>query len=380
MHCKRLICILLCAITVCLTAAVSGQTLSVGATSISEYKDKLAAAQAESAKLKSQINQLKKKNAPYEEQKAALKKQIAATQNEIDIYNEQIAEANASIKKRQAELDETKDMFKKRLVAMYTSGNNSELSVLLSAQDFSDYLAKAELMRSIADYDSALIEQINNAITEINESKAVLDEAKQSVSSKQAELTEQYNAVNAIVTDAQEQINSLNDKLESQKEMEADIAAAIKREQQAQQSSGSSGSSGGSGSSSAIKPTGQFTWPVPGFYTLSSRYGYRWGRLHAGIDISSGGIYGARIVAADSGKVTLSKYYSGYGYCVMIDHGNGYTTLYAHMKQASTLGVGKYVAKGATVGYVGSSGNSTGPHLHFEIRKNGSTVNPMNFF
>ena len=130
----------------------------------------------------------------------------------------------------------------------------------------------------------------------------------------------------------------------------------------------------GDSNKNTITGTGNFAWPVPGYYTISSQFGRRWGRNHNGIDIASsnGTVYGAKIVAADSGTVILSKYYSGYGYCVIVNHGNGYTTLYAHMKAQSALRVGDSVTKGSTIiGYVGASGNVTGPHLHFEIKYKG---------
>ncbi len=142
--------------------------------------------------------------------------------------------------------------------------------------------------------------------------------------------------------------------------------------------SGSSGSSGSSSGSGRL-PTGRFTWPVPGVKHVSSYYGMRWGKLHKGIDISTSGIYGRTVVAAASGKVTRAGWFSSYGYCIDIQHSNGYLTRYAHL---SKIGVskGQYVSAGQAIGKVGNSGNSTGPHLHFEIRLNGSTKNPMNYY
>ncbi|MBP3415117.1 MAG: M23 family metallopeptidase [Clostridia bacterium] len=126
--------------------------------------------------------------------------------------------------------------------------------------------------------------------------------------------------------------------------------------------------------------TGRFTWPVPGVRHVSSYYGYRWGRLHKGIDISTSGVYGRTIVAADTGTVTTVKRTSGgYGLHVIVSHSNGYTTLYAHCS-AVMVSAGQRVSKGQAIAKVGNSGNSTGPHLHFEIRKNGSATNPMNYY
>ena len=125
--------------------------------------------------------------------------------------------------------------------------------------------------------------------------------------------------------------------------------------------------------------SGSFLWPVPGVRTISSPYGYRWGRLHKGIDISTGGIYGRTVVAADSGTATVKRSATGYGLHIIISHGNGYSTCYAHLS-AVNISSGQVVAKGQAIGRVGNSGSSTGPHLHFEIRKNNVAGNPMNYY
>ncbi len=137
-------------------------------------------------------------------------------------------------------------------------------------------------------------------------------------------------------------------------------------------SSSASYSSGGSSS-------GSFTWPVPYTHSISSYFEWRWGRMHNGIDIAAGGIYGQAIVASDGGVVTRSgDYGDGYGSCVIIDHGNGYTTLYGHCSSLA-VSAGQRVSKGQTIGYVGSTGNSTGPHLHFEVMQNSTKLNPLKF-
>ena len=121
-----------------------------------------------------------------------------------------------------------------------------------------------------------------------------------------------------------------------------------------------------------------FRWPLPGYSTITSGFGSRWGSNHTGIDISGGGVYGSPIVAAEAGTVVVAATHWSYGNYVIVDHGGGYTTLYAHM---SSIGcsVGDYVTKGQTIGYVGSTGESTGPHLHFEVRINGTAQNPQNY-
>lgn len=125
--------------------------------------------------------------------------------------------------------------------------------------------------------------------------------------------------------------------------------------------------------------TGKFMWPVPGVHSISSPFGPRWGRLHKGVDISCGGIYGRTVVAADSGTATVARTAGGYGLHIVISHGNGYSTCYAHLS-AVNISSGSRVSKGQAIGRVGNSGHSTGPHLHFEIRKNNQATNPMRYF
>lgn len=381
---KRTISLLLCVIMLTLVASYTpAVTVNVSAKkTAAELKEELAAAQKESNKLKSQISELEKANAPYQEKKEALQKQIDATQKEIDLYQEQIDVYDAEIAvfqneidKLNEQIDENLDLFAERLVVLYTTGSYTELEVLLSAKDFGEYLEKAQLTKSMSEYDNQLLADLTADIAEVEEKKAVIDEDKQvivnaqnAIQEKQAELDRQYTEVATIVKNYENDIAELQDSYEDMLDEQKEIEKAL------QEITGS------------VVGTGRFTWPVPGYYKLSSKYGYRWHpvtgtwKLHTGIDISSSGIYGARIVAADDGTVSLSGWNGGYGWCVVINHGNGYSTLYAHMKAASSLKKGQAVTKGSTVGYVGSTGTSTGPHLHFEIRQNGSPKDPLKWF
>ena len=181
------------------------------------------------------------------------------------------------------------------------------------------------------------------------------------------EAAEQRRAEIAAEEDRiQKEINAAVAELQRQQELE--------RQRRAAQNKGSSGSSGGSGGGGGwASGTGQLMWPTSG--SVSSHYGPRNGRTHQGVDISAP--HGTSIVAADSGTVVTSTYAGGYGNYIVIAHGNGMTTLYAHMSSRA-VGVGASVSKGQYIGSVGSTGNSTGPHLHFEVSVNGSRVNPLN--
>lgn len=141
----------------------------------------------------------------------------------------------------------------------------------------------------------------------------------------------------------------------------------------------SSSSASSNTSTSSSYGSGSFSWPVPYTHNITSPFGWRWGRLHGGIDIAAGGVYGQSIVAADSGTVILAgNQGDGYGNYVIIDHGNGYKTLYGHMSSVAAY-TGQQVSQGEVIGYVGSTGNSTGPHLHFEIRVNDVQTDPLGY-
>ena len=347
-----------------------------------ELREELDQAKKDSNKLKSEIAELEKQNAPYLEKKAALQKQINATQKEIDLYQEQIDALDADIQKYQkeiddinAEIDSNLAVFSERLVVLYTTGSFTSLEVLLSAKDFGEYLEKIQFTKALSDNDNRLLKSLSEDMAEVEEKKAVIDknkedivDAQKAIQEKQKELDAQYTEVNTIVKNNESEIADLQD----------DYEALIDEQQKIQESLNEV--------TGNLVGTGNFIWPVPGYYKLSSKYGYRWHpvygtwRLHTGIDISSSGIYGAKIVAADDGVVSLSGWNGGYGNCVVIKHNNGYSTLYAHMKSASPLRKGQSVRKGDTVGYVGSTGTSTGPHLHFEIMYNGNYQNPMNWY
>ena len=381
MRFKSILSAVLCVCTIMLTITAVPECLPVmitaeAAKSVSQYQSELDAAKSKANQLKSQLNELKKQNAPYEAQKVALDDSIAATQEEINLYQDQISACERTISERSKELNAKKEKFKKRLVAMYTT-ESSSLSVLLSSEDYGDYLAKAELVDTVTRKDYQLITEIMAAVSDLNEANAALDVAKAEIEAKKEELMKQYEEVNAIVSKYHSQMADINSDISTlekeQKEIQAAINKAIEEASKPQTDS----------NKNVIQGSGRFSWPVPGYYTISSKFGKRWGRNHNGIDIASsnGTVYGAKIVAADSGTVILSKYYSGYGYCVIVSHGNGYTTLYAHMKAQSALRVGDAVTKGSTIiGYVGASGRVTGPHLHFEITYNGVCQNPMNYY
>ena len=387
---RRILTFVMC-VTMLFCATVTAEPSQVHAAKSDELQSQLDAAKEESNRIKAEIANLKAANAPYTQQRAAIQKQISATKREIELYesqisavNKEISELNETISARENEIAKHIADFKNRLVAIYTGKNSylSDLSFLLSSEDLSDYLAKAELLESVSRKDAEKLGELKEAIAEVEAKKADaekkqadLNAAKAEMDIKKQELQKQYSSVNSIVMSNEEAIAAAKKEEAAAKRLEDSIKEAL--EEAKLYEKGQVG-------------TGKFAWPVPGHYTISSKFGYRihpltgkW-KLHAGTDICSnnGTVYGSKIVAADSGTVTGVKYdAAGYGHYVIIDHNNGYITLYAHMKAKSPLKVGDTVYKGKTVvGYVGASGGVDGPHLHFEIRKNGTPINPMQFY
>ncbi len=373
-----------------LVLVFTGSYLSCFTAGAASYQSQIKELEQKQAALKEQIDALQGDIDEQEKLKSALQDQIDVVQNQIDIYNGQIDKLQEKIDKMEAEktakeeeIQQKKETFLARIRAVYIAGNDSILTVLLSADDFADYLYQNELLASVTEYDNKVMDKLRDDVAQINELEKQVEaeqeeirKIKSVVDVKRAELGKNMKSLNAVINKLESQQNQLEfDVDEYQKEIEA-LEAKIEAAAQAAKDQANQGS---------IKYDGsQFLWPTPGYYYISSNYGYRWGRLHKGCDIAGSNIYGKPIVAAADGVVTLVDYNAGgYGYYVMVNHGNSggnnYVTLYAHMSSQAAY-VGKKVSKGDVIGYVGSTGRSTGPHLHFEIRVNGTAQNPLNFF
>lgn len=365
----------------------SANLLSAGAAS---YREKINELESKQAKVKEQISSLKSDISDQEKLKDALQDEIDTVQAQIDVYNGQLTEVEnrlseieAQKEQKQNDLENTKQTFMTRLRAMYVSGDNSMLNVLLSANDFGDFLYRDQLLSSVTDHDNAIMEQLKADIkaveeleTQANEEKQEIQSIKSEVDAKRAELGDRMKEMNAVISELEGQKSGLEDQLDEYAaaidEFEAKIQAeAAKNNSSASQSPSYSG---------GAKPNaGGWVWPCPGFYYISSYVGPRWGRTHNGLDIAGGSIYGKPIVAARAGTVIDAGWNSGgYGNYVMINHGDGFITIYGHMSSVAASN-GQSVSAGQVIGYVGNSGRSTGPHLHFEVRLNGSVEDPLDY-
>ena len=345
------------------------------AASTSQLKSRLAELKSARAEANAAVEALEGESEKYSEKIAALDYQIQstraelnATQKIIDSLTRDIADKQEELDETTAELDDKQALFETRIRVMYENGDTTYLEVLLSSEDFSDMLTNMEIVSQIMDYDKRIVEEYKALKAQIETQKADLEQAYEEIEAQKKE----YKALKAKVdSDLALKKAEAERMLREQDEINDEIAALSRQETAA------SGGGGGKVYS------GSLVWPCPSYSRISSQYGYRTHpisgtrKLHKGLDIAASS--GNPVIAAASGTVVKSYFSSSYGNYVVISHGGGLMTAYAHMTRR-LVSAGQTVAAGQQVGTVGSTGNSTGPHLHFEVYVGGSTTNPMNYF
>ena len=340
------------------------------------------------------LAELKADQSKQQEYKNTLDAQVQNLQSQIDGLNAQISgldasisEKDAAIAEKQANIDRDVETLKERLCAIYMMGDASTLEIILQSESVIDMAQKVELLNMITEHDTKLIRQLSADMEAIAAERQEIEGQKEEVADARSELESRRTELASVQAEADRVLQELNQSVAAVQEESERIA---KEKAEADQAVDdwlkdyyASQAQGGSSGSGGYTSTGNFTWPVPGFTRLTTQFQeWTYGGYHRGIDIASTGgrsIYGAPIVAADSGKVIKAGWNNSYGNCVYIDHGGGYVTRYAH---ASSLAVsqGQTVTKGQTIAYVGNTGDSFGAHLHFEVILNGNLQNPMNYF
>lgn len=350
--------------------------------------------------LQGDINTLISDQAAVIEQKEALDLQNELTRQEIEIINEQIDLYAAMIENKAAELEEAisaedvqKERYRTRMRSMEENGIANYLSCLFQATSFSDLLTRWNEISLVLEYDKTLEddyiaarEHVEEVKAEYEEAKVVEEKVRVELEAKKAELEEDIEAASAMIDKLEEDIEAARvayaQAEAAEKALQADIEAKIADLQRQEEAAKAAAAASGESYTGNITSTGSYIWPLPG-HSPGSAYGWRVhpifgdNRFHAGEDI--GAPTGTAILAADGGTVATAVYSSSYGNYVMINHGEGRVTLYAHMSSMA-VSVGQTVSQGDVIGYVGSTGWSTGPHLHFEVRVNGSTTDPKQYF
>ena len=303
---------------------------------------------------------------------SSTEKQLKTTEKKLTTTEKELSQLEKELKQVETDLSVNTELLQERLRAMYVEGDVHILEVLLDSASITDFLTRWDLFSLVAENDSQLIDGIKQNLAKHQEQKKIAESKKISLGSlkedqdvKKHEIAIASSRQRVVLQQVQSEKASVEKALDDLEEENNKIAAEIRKLTD--------------GDDTAYMGSGVMAWPAPGYSRITSPYGWRrhpilkTNRLHTGMDI--GAPMSSRVIAADNGKVIESGWRGGYGRVVMINHGGNTVTLYAHLS-ASLVNVGDVVKKGEQIAKVGSTGWSTGPHLHFEVRKNGDTVNP----
>ncbi len=356
-------------------------------------EDKIDSLQSEQAELKKKLEAAKTNEAEQERQKEYLDSLVLSTQNEIDAtkllieeYTVKIEDKSKEIEDLEKKIDEKYDIMVERLRFTYEEGNASYLEMIFEAKNFADFLMTVERVGSMLDFDRSLMQELQDSLKALEEEKYVLEETKKSqeetktsLVNKEADLKKQIDNTLAYIEKLQSDQVALEAEYEKAKAAEdqanKDIAALLAQRAKEQAAANKN-------NSTEYRPVfgGKFIWPVPGYSRISSPFGPRtlWGRYdyHLGIDIPAPS--GTNIYASAAGEVLIATYHYSYGYYCLIDHGDGFATLYAHNSQL-LVSAGQIVEQGQHIAEMGTTGSSSGNHLHFEVRVNGQVKDPQNY-
>lgn len=393
---------------------------------IKDEKDKLNNLQNQQEDVQQQINDLEKSKADaktfintVDSQVSAISKQMYDNENELDKTENKIKKNEKKLENAQTSIENQYAAMKLRIQFMYENGNTQMLDLILSSKSVGDFLNKAEYISEISSYDRKMLNKMKETKQEIADTQVALEDSKTNLENLQTKLSKQKSDLQ-ILSDAKEKEmeeynnlisagkknkDNIDDEISNQKQVIQEMESIEKAREEAArkaalaaqnankstgQSSASTGvtktnpntdSNAGSTQNTVNSATG-YIWPLPGYSTVSSDFGYRSDPFsgkqsyHSGIDIPAPA--GTRIVAAASGQVAWANYSTTAGNWIGIDHGNGVYTVYMHCS-ALIVSAGQNVSAGDVIGLVGTTGSSTGNHLHFSVRLNGAYVSPWNY-
>lgn len=366
-------------------------SIFVNAASKSDLEKQMQEKESEKANAKQEIGKIESEKKDVLEVKEQLDSEIGDLETKIGEIEAAIHEDDVKIEEVQQNLDQAQaDLnrqyaaFKSRVKVMYEQGSVGYIQALLESESISDFFNRFEVVKMITEYDKNMTDRLEEARNKIEEQKEQLEEIRQQKVEKANELDSQKSVLDQKLAESESYLSQLEDK-------EAEYVAMINKAEAEQASIRSqiaamTASVAASGVAIPINYTGgAMLWPLPGYTTanITSQFGgrihpiYKTSNSHRGIDISAP--RGTAIVAANDGVVIRSNYNSSYGYHVMVNHGGGIVTVYAHAS-ALAVSVGQTVTRGQVVAYVGSTGASTGNHLHFEVDVNGTPTNPLGYF
>ena len=369
---------------------ILGGAGAVTQSEIDALKAEQAASQARQDELEEQLADVEADQAEAQQRRQLLQAQLDAINNEIENIDKQIAYYDQEIAQKEAEQAEAEaneqaqyELFCQRVRAMEEEGTVSYWSILFNSESFSEMLDRLADIDAVMAYDNqvmdeliAIREEIIALRTQLETSRAEEQAARDQQAAKQAEQQAKVAEAQKLLDQINADVAEVNRQLDAESEAAAEIQAEIAQKQKQLEEQRRQ-------NNITIDSETSYLWPLPGYYRLSSLFGYRIHPItgeahsHTGIDIPAPG--NTPILACKSGQVVTSAYHYSYGNYVVIDHGNGNSTLYAHMSSRA-VSEGDMVTQGQTIGYVGTTGSSTGNHLHLEVRDNYTRVDPESKF
>ena len=396
-HSKKFISLLLSA-AVAMTMTLSTVMTPLAAASVSDLRQKLQEQQAALEKVNQQLKETQSNKADaqalktqLEQQKSLLLSQIGTLTEQIggldnDIVNKQdeINQKQQEVDQKQAEYDQRWADFKDRMRAMQRLNDGGSIALLSSATNLYQLLTFATTLEQIVSKDEEICQQLEDEHTQLEQQRAELEQAKADLEAKKADYEAQKAALNSKTSELAENISQTDESIskaeaEEQALKEAQIEANKKVDEAAKELDAALNAANQAYGNASIQCSLDFGRPLATYKYVSCYFG---GNGHRGTDYAAPG--GTEIYAVSGGVVTAAAYHYSWGYYVQVyhgkdDNGNSYSTLYAHMNSAPIVSVGQSVSKGQTLGYVGSTGNSTGNHLHLEMKVNNVLVNVMNY-
>ncbi len=391
---KKSLCVMFSILFMTSSVVVSANTID----SVEAEREEI---QAQQEALDAELADLAAEEDKLEEYSELLDEKIALTKQTIDLAIENINKLNDSIgvledkiAESEKEYEDTYDLLKERLLSLYETGSVGTLEILLNSSSLYDFALKREAIQLIGEYDAQLMDEIQGFIDATKDDRTELESQKEEVANDKTQLEVQQGDLQGLYDENRDIIAQLDSKqaeieqeqqelAQAEEEMRVILEKLIEEEKANQLATSGTPSTQpdpdgapGAGSNTGSLASGfDPCWPVPGWGTnyITSHYGPRWGRTHYGMDI--GANYGVPIVATEDGKIISAEWYGGYGNQVVVYHNDTYSTRYAHMSSYA-VAYGEYVSKGQVIGYIGSTGNSTGNHLHYEVLLNGSAVDP----
>ncbi len=365
---------------------VSVPVMSVNADTKSDVEEKKEEAQSKKKKAEEALETLKNDKADLEAAVKVIDEQLSTLQSTIDTLDKEIADLEEQIEIKTAELEVARQNeetqyanMQKRIQFLYENGSMDYLAAMISAGSMSSILNRSEYVTQISQYDYNMLMALIETKRQIADAEQVLETSKETAEEKRAELEDTKAELEDLQTKKQNEISAtqavIDDTLEDIDTYEQEVAkydAELEALEQASIDTGEGGDYTG----------GKIGWPCPASHRISSGFGPRntgiagASKVHKGIDIPVAS--GSSVVSAEDGTVIAVSYNSARGYYCMVNHGGGLTTLYQHCSRI-IVSVGDTVTKGQELAKSGSTGISSGPHLHFEVRVNGTPVNPLNY-